>query len=137
MQRRAAAAAIAGAAAMTGCSPVPPRPASAVIVVEPDRQVAITHVGAEERGQTVLVRGRFARRTLARGKVWGHLHIEAWGDQGRLTSTDVHWGNVRHNRLPTYFRATLSVSPGKVREVRLSHAVASDRSRAAQEIHHD
>lgn len=135
MRRCASAAAVAGAAAMTSCAPVPLRPASALIFVEPDRQVVISHVVAEEREQTMLVRGRFARRTLARGKVWGHLHIEAWGDEGVLTSTDVNWGSVRHNRLPTYFRAMLSVSPEKVRQVRLSHAVVADRSRAVQEIH--
>lgn len=129
-----AAFAAASAFAMTGCAEAQLRPSDAAIVVEPSPVLKIDDVVLTEGRSTLLVRGKVTRRTMARGKVWGHLHLEAWDARGRLlTSKDVSLWRVRKDRTPAPFNVTLPVLSKQVQEVRLSHVINSDRSRAAQE----
>ncbi|TFI59782.1 hypothetical protein E2493_02790 [Sphingomonas parva] len=120
--------AVAAVALLAGCATTPPAPAGARIVVSPSRQLKITNVQAERRPSSILVTGRVGRRPATRTSVWGHLHVEAWGERGLLKCADTRWTLLRKSRLPTsWFRTKLEVAPEDVNEIRISHVPAAER----------
>ena len=124
---RSSVAALTGAAVLAGCAPTLNRPATARIVVLPSRQLTISSVQAEDRTTFILVRGHVERRALGGGPVWGHLHLEAWGEGAMLACADTLWSQLRRRRLTySFFSAAIQAPPSRIDEIRISHASSND-----------
>lgn len=137
--RTCASAAIAAASSVSlaGCVQTPAQSSSARIVVTDRGQLSIGGLRAEARKAGLSVHGEVARRSMIRGKVWGHLHVEAWNGPTLLAWDDASLDRLRKDRLPVQFNAFLPVAANSVQEIRISHVIISDRSRASQDTIHD
>ena len=110
---------------LSGCATVPSRPLEARIIAESSRSLDLIHVRAEQRGDHVAVSGLVARRTMTRGSVRGHLHIEALIGTTVIAWADTQWSQLaKHRVLTSSFRADLPFAASQASEFRVSHMLA-------------
>lgn len=117
------------ALSLVGCATSFATPLSARLVVVPSRALVLANVRAERVQGTVMVRGKVGRRRLARGPVWGHLHVEALSASRVVAWANTRWSQLapRH-RLPTsHFSVELPPSTAPIDEIRVSHASEGHR----------
>ena len=107
---------------LSGCATTPSSPVAAKVVTQPSRLLNLIRVRAEQRGDSVVVSGRVARRTMMTGSVRGHLHVEAVAGETVLSWADTQWSRLARRRLPTSdFHAELPLLAGQATEIRVSH----------------
>lgn len=114
--------------ALTACATSSATPLSSRLLV-PSRDLVVANVRAEQDSGVVTVRGNVGRRGLARGPVWGHLHVEALS-----ASRVVAWADTRRrqlaprHRLPTSrFLVEFPSSTAPIDEIRISQPFKGHR----------
>jgi len=91
-------------------------------MVTPSRLLKVSAVRVERRGGDVIVSGRVARRTMMRGAVWGHLHVEAVSRGAVVAWADTRWTQLSKRRLPTSsFSVRLPATDAPIDEIHVSH----------------
>lgn len=122
MRRLLSLAAVVFCAPLAACATTPAEPSTARLMVTPSKSLVVTSLRAERRDGFVVVRGRVARRTMMRGAVWGHLHVEAVSNGTVAAWADTRWSQLSKRRLPTsYFQVRLPATAAPIDEIHVSH----------------
>jgi hypothetical protein len=117
--------------ALGGCATLPPDLVAGRELTLERVDSTFAHVGrvrVSAEGGALEVSGTLTRPFLQRGRIPGHLHIEAIGNDGALlftTATSYHRRKAKTGR--AQFSETLPVSPDQVRKVRVTHHGLSDK----------
>ena len=107
---------------LAGCAAEAHRKSEIPISFAQSRSLQFWAVHAHNSGGAIAVYGHVHRRSLMRGSVAGHLHIEAFRGGKRVALEDTRWSQLGKRRLPGgTFSAKLRVSPADVDKVRISH----------------
>lgn len=117
-------------ALLTGCISGPPL--QTTVITSPSKRLEIYWVRTYQDKKGVLVTGTVHRPVLAKGALWGHLHIEGLFDDRRPPITvDTRWGTLspRGSRSAP-FRAVLPTStPRAIKSIRIEYRAERDLAR--------
>lgn len=109
-------------APLAACVTTPSEPSRARLFTTPSKSLVISGLRAERRDGSEVVRGRVARRTMMRGAIWGHLHVEAVSNGTVAAWADTRWSQLSKRRLPTsYFQVRLPATAAPIDEIHVSH----------------
>lgn len=103
------------------------------IFASPSKRLTIygTHAYAQKRG--LLITGSVRRPTLAKGAIWGHLHVVGhYEDGGPPVSVDTRWGTLspRGSRSATFWALLPTSAPLEIKSVRIEYRKESDSKRS-------
>jgi len=118
-------------AMLTGCVGGPPL--QTTVITKPSRRLEIYGVHAYQHKGGVLVTGTVRRPVLAKGAIWGHLHLEGLFDDRRPpVIVDTRWGSLspRGSRTARFSALLPTTAPLGIKSVRVEYRSESDRARA-------
>lgn len=103
------------------------------IFASPSKRLTIygTHAYAQKRG--LLITGSVRRSTLAKGAIWGHLHVVGlYEDRRPPVSADTRWGTLSHrgSRSATFSALLPTSAPLEIKSVRVEYRAESDSKRS-------
>lgn len=117
-------------ALLTGCISGPPL--QTTVITNPSKRLAIYGVRTYQAKKGVLVMGTVRRPALAKGAIWGHLHIVGLFDDRRPPITvDTRWGSLssRGSRSAPFSTVLPTSDPLAIKSVRIEYRAERDRAR--------
>lgn len=116
---------------LTGCISGPPLQTK--VIASPSKRLEIYGVRTYRDERGILVVGSVRRPVLAKGAIWGHLHIVGMFDDRRSPiAVDTRWGSLspRGSRSAPFSAVLPTSSPLEVKSVRIEYRAERDRARA-------
>ena len=118
-------------ALLMGCISGPPL--QTTVITSPSERLEIYWVRTYQDKKGVLVMGTVRRPVLAKGAIWGHLHIVGMFDDRRPPITvDTRWGSLspRGSRSAPFSAVLPTSNPLEIKSVRIEYRAERDRARA-------
>lgn len=115
---------------LTGCISGPPL--QTTVITNPSKRLAIYGVRTYQAKKGVLVIGNVRRPVLAKGAIWGHLHVVGMFEDRRPPITvDTRWGSLssRGSRSAPFSAVLPTSDPLAIKSVRIEYRAERDRAR--------